>query len=196
MIKHINAILLVGVFALLPFFNAEAATKTVTGYTENQAEAYFSSVQGCEDVVVGVSVVKPTKIIPDAPLASTDAFIFGTFNNICDIGSSYSFADVVTLSPDAFDQNKLKNASLKVTTNIGGFDVAINLNWDGVGKKEKSKNKIRIVNEGIITRDSDVIASRATDISGSFTVNGIDYATGTETGGLTITKAHTVQIQK
>lgn len=145
---------------------------------------------------MGVSIVEPEKIKPKAPLASTDAFIFGVFNNICDIGSSYSFADVITLEDSEFTQKGLNNATLNLTTNIGGFDVVASLNWEGVGKAEKSKNKIHINNDGIIVHDSDVIASRDADISGTFTVNGINYAVGTETGGLSTIRAHTVQIEK
>jgi hypothetical protein len=181
------------ILTLLPF-SALAATKTVTGYSEDHAEAYFSSVQGCEDIVVGVSVVEPEKIIPDAPLAPTQAFVFGTFNNICDIGSSYSFAENVTLDPSEFDQKKLQNATLHLSRNIGGFDVSINLDWSGVDKKQKNKNMVRTKNDGIVIRDTDVVASRAADITGTFTVNGIDYAGNSMiTGGLSTIRAHTVQ---
>lgn len=178
----------------LPFSAMAAAT--TTGYSEEQAEAYFSSVQGCEDVVVGVSVVETERILPKGPLPPTQAFVFGTFNNICDIGSSYSFASVVPLTDGQFSQNGLKKASLNLTTNIGGFDLAILLDWKGVGEVEKNRSKVRTKNNGIIIRDSDVIAARASDTSGTFLVNGINYGVGTETGGLSTVRAHTVERQK
>src|SRR5688500_9992095 len=136
---------LVLLLALFPTA-ASAAAASNTGYSEDQAQAYFSSVQGCEDVVVGVSVVEPESVKPNTTLAPTVAFVFGSFNNICDVGSCFAFAGIVTLDGDAFDQQGLNGAVLNVTTNIDGFDVAIALTWDGVGKTEKSKNKIHIKN--------------------------------------------------
>ncbi len=177
-----------------PFVTFASATNS--GYSEEQAQAFFSSVQGCEDVVVGVSVVEPESIKPKAPLVPTEAFIFGSFNNICDIGSSYAFAGVVSLDSKSFGQKGLNSAILNFAGNINGFDVAIALNWDGIGKIEKSRNKIRILNDLGMVHDSDVIAFRASDINGTFIVNGINYAVGTLTGGLNTIRAHTVQIEK
>ena len=154
-----RTIALITLFAVLPL-NTFVATENA-GFSENKAQAFFSSVQGCEDVVVGVSVVEQESVKPNAPLAPTQAFVFGVFNNICDIGSSFSFADVVTLEDSAFEQKGLNSATLNFTTNIGGFDVAVALDWEGVGKAEKNKNKIHIKNDAIIVHDSDVIASRA-----------------------------------
>lgn len=189
-----KAVIFTLLVASLPFSAMAAAT--TTSYSEEQAEAYFSSVQGCEDVVVGVSVVETERVLPKGPLPPTQAFVFGTFNNICDIGSSYSFSSVVPLTDGQFSQNGLKKASLNLTTNIGGFDLAILLDWKGVGTVEKNRSKVRTKNNGIIIRDSDVIAARASDMSGSFLVNGINYAVGTETGGLSTLHAHTVERQK
>jgi hypothetical protein len=186
--------LLLAAAMLLPLTASAAATNT--GYSEEQAQAFFSSVQGCEDVVVGVSIVEPESIKPKAPLQPTQAFIFGAFNNICDIGSSFSFADVITLDEESFEQKGLNTAQANFVANIGGFDITVALDWNGVGKTDKNKNRVRFENDGIKVHDSDVIASRAADISGTFTVNGIDYAVGTETGGLSSIKAHTVQIEK
>lgn len=184
----------IAIAALFPFTSYAAAENT--GYSESQAQAFFSSSQGCEDVVVGVSVVEPDSIKPKAPLAPTDAFIFGSFNNTCDIGASYFFAGVVTLDEDDFSQQGVNSATLNLTTNIDGFDIAIALDWDGIGKTEKNKNKVKFESDGIKVHDSDVIANRAADISGTFSVNGIDYAAGTETGGLSSIRAHTVAISK
>ncbi len=173
-----------------------SAVTTHTGFEENTAEAYFSSSQGCQDVVVGVSVVEPERIRPEAPLSPIQAFIFGSLRNICDIGVNDNFAQVVELSSEEFDQDGLKSAFLNLTTNIDGFEVSILLEWEGIGKIERNKSKIRIVNETGITHDSDLITSRKTEISGSFLVNGINYAVGNETGGLSTTKARTLQIEK
>jgi hypothetical protein len=54
----------------------------------------------------------------------------------------------------------------------------------------------QIRDEGIIVHDSDVIVSRTSEISGTFHVNGINYATGIETDGLSTIRAHTVHIEK
>jgi hypothetical protein len=185
----------IAIFSLLLPFITTAATTNV-GYVENNAQAYFSSVQGCEDIVVGVSIVKQEKVKIDTPPELPQAFIFGSFNNICDIGSSYSFADFTTIDNSAFDQKGLEQAFLNLNTNIAGHDIAIHLNWDGMGKVEKNKNKIHIRNDGIIIHDSDVIESRSSNINGSFMINGINYATGTQTGGLSSITAHTVIIEK
>lgn len=179
--------------AALPLLALAAGSST--GFREAQAQAFFSSVQGCEDVVVGVSVVETEKT-QHGPTAPTQAFVFGIFNNICDIGASFSFADVVTLDNGEFTQHGVTAASLDLRTNIGGFEVAIDLDWEGVGKTDKGKNRIHIKNDAMIVHDSDVIANRAADITGTFLVNGSNYAAGTPNGGLSTIRAHTVEIQK
>ncbi|OGG41936.1 hypothetical protein A2837_01880 [Candidatus Kaiserbacteria bacterium RIFCSPHIGHO2_01_FULL_46_22] len=189
-----NIITLYALFALLPTITL--ADTTNTSYSEEQAQAYFSSQQGCDDVVVGVSIVETEKTSSNIPPTPTQAFVFGVFNNICDIGSSYSFAEVITLDDSEFEQKKLQDATLNFTKNLSGFDVNVSLEWEGFGKTEKNKNKIHIKDDAIIVHDSDVIASRAAEINGTFSVNGIDYAVGTETGGLSTIRAHTVQIEK
>jgi hypothetical protein len=191
-----KTILTIALLLVLVFPIVTSATTTQTGFEENTAQAYFSSSQGCEDVVVGVSIVEPEEVTPKAPLVPIQAFIFGSFHNTCDIGADYAFADVVELSNEEFDQDKLKSAFLNLTTNIAGFNVSILLDWEGEGKIEKYRNKIRIVNDSGITHDSDIIYSRESEISGTFLINGINYALGNVNGSLSTTKARTVQIEK
>jgi hypothetical protein len=189
-----KTVFIISLFLVMPAITSAATTHT--GFEENTAQAFFSSVQGCEDVVVGVSVVEPESVRPRAPLAPIQAFIFGSFQNICDIGSSYSFAGVVELTSQQFDQEGLKSAFLNLSTNIGGFDITLALDWEGVGKMERDKNKIRIKSISGILYDSDVITSRDAEISGTFVVNGINYGVGIETGGLSTMKAETIEIEK
>lgn len=152
----------------LPSLTYAKTTKDQT--LTNAAEANFLTSTECEDVSVGVSVTQKSNKTTDTE--SSILSVFGSFNDICEFGSSTSFFGTTTVTDAEFKQNGVTDAHLVKNFTVDGNEIELSLEWTGVGviggEDEKIKNK-----ETNTTKTWDV-DSRNAEMTGTFVVNGLN----------------------
>jgi hypothetical protein len=144
---------------------------TIVGRT---ADASVSTLSGCDDIVTGVTIKDGIVDLGAPAVAAVDVFFVS--NNICDIGSSTSFAGTVPLLSGELTQTGTDSATFEKSFNVAGHDLHLTLAWAGTGT---------------VTVDAATGKStRTAAVSGTFVVDGLDQISGNSIlqGGLSVTQ--------
>lgn len=142
----------------------------------NRAEANFLTNTGCEDVSVGASVTEvqtKTKGTPRSEPTRT-LQVFGSIVDNCEFGSSWSFFGTTSVTDAEFVQHGTDDATLTKTFFINGTEIALSLQWEGVGVIGGEDEVIKTNENGVrVTKKWDV-DSRNAEMTGTFVVNGLN----------------------
>jgi hypothetical protein len=158
-----------------PAYAADATRSSITG---NEALATFNSFNGCDDNVVGVTVRENSiQNGSGGKERISEVSVFGSFENICEFGSSSSFFGSTTLERGEFTQNGLDSATLTKTLTIDGHEIHLDLTWSGTGEILLFESKIKD-NGNPRVRGKEEISMRSADVTGTFVVDGLDHASG------------------
>lgn len=156
-----------------------AAETTRSRLIGSEVQATFVTFSGCEDASVGVTVLNNT--LTHQPGDRGEIFevsVFGNFENICDGGGgSTSFFGTAPLAPHEFTQHGLHDATLKKTFTVNGFDVALDLTWDGMGEALKYRSSLNHDGPPKVRGRENVFVRNA-DVTGSFFVDELNRIEG------------------
>jgi hypothetical protein len=195
--------------AIIPFFLllislfifpiAHGAEIANSSSVQKIADASFDTVSGCNDEVLGVTIVQNSiKENQQSPQQSGEVYVFGSFFDNCEFGTSTSFSGTVALNPGEYSQSDLDSATLIKNMNVGGNEIQIALTWTGEGEVASYSTKSKTKDGLLCTKENEKISKRNATVKGSFVVNGLDHISGNTiiNGSLGITRNHTKQITK